>query len=93
MINKIKQLANEYKPQFRLATVTMAVPVMSAVGMMASAAEGDFSLATTMTTVVTTCVTDIMAMIAAVLPVGVTVLAASIGIAYGTKLIKRIIKP
>lgn len=93
MVKKMKQWVNDHKAQAQLAACTMGAPVMLAAGTLAGAAEGDFNLATTMTTVVQTCVTDIMGMVGAILPVGVTVLAASIGITYGYKLIKRIIKP
>ena len=60
----------------------------------AFAAEGDgsFDLATTMTTSVQTIVNDLLKMIAAVLPVTVTLLAAAVGITYGITFIKRIIK-
>lgn len=50
----------------------------------------DFDLSAVLTTAAQTIVTDLLAMIAAVLPITVTLLAANIGVAYGIKFIKKI---
>lgn len=55
--------------------------------------ESTFDLAAVMTTSVQSIVSDLLAMVGAVLPVGLTVLGVSIGIAYGIKFIKKIVHP
>lgn len=50
-----------------------------------------FDLATTMTSSVQTIVNDLLKMIAAVLPVTVTLLAAAVGITYGITFIRKIL--
>lgn len=50
----------------------------------------DLDLAAIMTSAATTIIADLLAMVAAILPITVTLLAASIGIAYGIKFIKKI---
>lgn len=67
--------------------------MMSAMMMCSAfAAEGDFDLSTTMTTSVQQIVNDLLKMIAAVVPVTVTLMGAAIGVTYGIKFIQRIIK-
>lgn len=78
----------------RTRTFRILAPSMFMMSLMvcgAFAAEGDFDLATTMTTTVTKIVADLLAMIAGVLPVTVTLIAASIGITYAIKFIKKLI--
>ena len=54
--------------------------------------SSSFDLSTTMTTCVQQIVNDLLKMIAAVVPVTVTLLGAAIGITYGINFIKRIVK-
>lgn len=72
----------------------MSAGIMSAMFMLstvAGAAEGDFDLAATMTSSVQSIVTNLLSMITAVLPITITLLAASIGISYGIRFIKKIV--
>ena len=70
--------------------------LMSAMVMCTAFAAGDeaanFDLSTTMTSCVQQIVNDLLKMIAAVVPVTVTLLGAAIGVTYGINFIKRITK-
>lgn len=88
MLAKLKNVVGMRRARY----FTMGTLMAALLSFGAFAAEGDFNLATTMSAAVQTCVNDILGMIAAVLPIGITVLAVSVGIAYGTKFIKKIMK-
>ncbi|MCL2820983.1 MAG: hypothetical protein FWD38_09205 [Oscillospiraceae bacterium] len=74
-----------------LRKVMVMTGIMSAIsGTAVVASASDFNITTTMTTAFQSLVTDLLAMLAAVLPIGLTVLAASLGITFGIKWIKKI---
>lgn len=71
-----------------MSAVAMAIMCVTA---FATETPPAFDLTEIMTTATTKIVTDLLAMIAGVLPVTVTLMAASIGIAFAIKFIKKII--
>lgn len=87
VIEKVKGFVRKNRYAF-------AMSAMSAIMMCsAGAAEGattSFDLSATMTTAVQQIVNDLLKMIAAVLPITVTLLGAAIGVSYGIRFIKRI---
>ena len=95
MFQKLKMFYHRFSRHMRPAMAAMAVCAMAmcSAGAVDSGSTPSFNLATTMSAAVQSCVNDIVDMIAAVLPIGVTVLAVSVGVAYGTRFIKKIIKP
>lgn len=87
VIEKVKGFVQKNRYAF-------AMSAMSAI-MMCSAGAVDgtptsFDLSATMTTAVQQIVNDLLKMIAAVLPITVTLLGAAIGVSYGIRFIKRI---
>ena len=90
MFVKIKEFFRHSRFVFS-ASCMMAMLMCSAFAVDGDAAAS-FDLSTTMTTSVQSIVTELLKMIAAVMPVTVTLLAAAIGITYGITFIKRIIK-
>lgn len=91
MFAKIKEFFRHSRFVFS-ASCMMAMLMCSAFAADADAAAASFDLSTTMTSSVQSIVTELLKMIAAVMPVTVTLLAAAIGITYGITFIKRIIK-
>lgn len=79
--------------RFRFFCTTSAVLCCLMFGAFAvdETASGGFNLSTVMTTCVTTIINDIMQMITAILPITVTLMGASIGIAYAVRFIKKIV--
>lgn len=87
-IEKVKGFVKQNRYAFALSA-------MSAVMMCSAGAVGEtasFDLSATMTTCVQQIVNDLLKMIAAVVPVTVTLLGAAIGVTYGINFIKRITK-
>lgn len=88
---KALEKVKSFVKQNRYAFVASA---MSAVMMCSAFAAGDesasFDLSATMTSAVQQIVNDLLKMIAAVLPVTVTLLGAAIGITYGINFIRKI---
>lgn len=88
-IEKVKGFVSKNRYAFALST--MCAIMMCSAGAV-DGATTSFDLSTTMTTCVQQIVNDLLKMIAAVVPVTVTLLGAAIGITYGINFIKRIVK-
>lgn len=89
MKNKIRTMLIKCKT---FAMLTVAAIGMTVVGFASEPPASSFNLTEIMTKAAQTIVTDLMSMIAGVLPVGITLFALSIGIAYGLNFIKKITK-
>ena len=85
-IEKVKGFVQKNRYAFALST--MCAIMMCSAG--AVGATTSFDLSATMTTAVQQIVNDLLKMIAAVLPITVTLLGAAIGVTYGINFIKRI---
>lgn len=89
-------MKNQFKEIFRrfevkaLVGASVVAPLMCVTAFAQEPPATELDLVAIMTTSATKIVGDLMEMIASVLPVTVTLLAASIGIAYGIKFIKKI---
>lgn len=88
-MEKFKEFLKTEKRKILLAATPAMVAVMAVVPAFAADELPTFDLATTMTTAVTTLVGNLLTMIAAIFPVTITLLAASIGVSYGVKFIKN----
>ena len=77
------------KNRYAFALSTMCAIMMCSAGAV-DGATSSFDLSATMTTAVQQIVNDLLKMIAAVLPITVTLLGAAIGVSYGIRFIKRI---
>lgn len=87
MKKKIRTMLTKMKT---FAMLTVAAIGMTVVGFASEPPASSFNLTEIMTNAAKTIVTDLMGMIAGVLPVTITLMAMSIGIAYGIKFIKKI---
>jgi len=83
----MKKLFNS-KMLKKVMVVTAIMSIVSATAVVASA--DTFNVTTTMSTAFQTLVTDLLSMLAAILPIGLTVLGASVAIAFGIKWFRRI---
>lgn len=93
-VSKMKEKVKQWVRSKRMAISAGMMSSMFALMCCASALDGDassFDLATVMTSSVTQIVNNLMKMIAAVLPITVTLLGAAIGVTYGINFIKRIL--
>lgn len=88
-IEKVKGFVSKNRYAFALSI--MCAIMMCSAGAVDGVATS-FDLSTTMTSCVQQIVNDLLKMIAAVVPVTVTLLGAAIGITYGINFIKRIVK-
>ena len=87
VIEKVKGFVQKNRYAFALS------PMCAIMMCSAGAVDGttsSFDLSATMTTAVQQIVNDLLKMIAAVLPITVTLLGAAIGVSYGIRFIKRI---
>lgn len=87
VIEKVKGFVRKNRYAFALST--MCAIMMCSAGAVEGATTS-FDLSATMTTAVQQIVNDLLKMIAAVLPITVTLLGAAIGVSYGIRFIKRI---
>lgn len=87
VIEKVKGFVQKNRYAFALST--MCAIMMCSAGAV-DGATSSFDLSATMTTAVQQIVNDLLKMIAAVLPITVTLLGAAIGVSYGIRFIKRI---
>lgn len=87
VIEKVKGFV--LKNRYAFALSTMCAIMMCSAGAVEGATTS-FDLSATMTTAVQQIVNDLLKMIAAVLPITVTLLGAAIGVSYGIRFIKRI---
>ncbi len=87
VIEKVKGFVQKNRYAFALSP--MCAIMMCSAGAVDSATTS-FDLSTTMTSAVQQIVNDLLKMIAAVLPITVTLLGAAIGVSYGIRFIKRI---
>lgn len=86
-IEKVKGFVQKNRYAFALSAM-FAIMMCSAGAV--DGATTSFDLSTTMTSAVQQIVNDLLKMIAAVLPITVTLLGAAIGVTYGINFIKRI---
>ena len=86
-IEKVKGFVQ--KNRYAFAMSAMSAIMMCSAGAV-DGATTSFDLSTTMTSAVQQIVNDLLKMIAAVLPITVTLLGAAIGVSYGIRFIKRI---
>ena len=89
MFEKIKGFVK--KNRYAFAASAMSAIMMCSAGAVYGATTS-FDLSATMTTAVQQIVNDLLKMIAAVLPITVTLLGAAIGVTYGINFIRRITK-
>ena len=89
MFEKIKGFVK--KNRYAFAASTMSAIMMCSAGAV-DGATTSFDLSATMTSAVQQIVNDLLKMIAAVLPITVTLLGAAIGVTYGINFIRRITK-
>lgn len=87
VIEKVKGFVQKNRYAFALSP--MCAIMMCSAGAV-DGATSSFDLSATMTTAVQQIVNDLLKMIAAVLPITVTLLGAAIGVSYGIRFIKRI---
>ncbi|RHR88933.1 hypothetical protein DWW41_03020 [Butyricicoccus sp. AF15-40] len=87
VIEKVKGFVQKNRYAFALSP--MCAIMMCSAGAV-DGATSSFDLSTTMTSAVQQIVNDLLKMIAAVLPITVTLLGAAIGVSYGIRFIKRI---
>ena len=87
VIEKVKGFVQKNRYAFALSP--MCAIMMCSAGAF-DGATTSFDLSTTMTSAVQQIVNDLLKMIAAVLPITVTLLGAAIGVSYGIRFIKRI---
>lgn len=87
MVQKIKG----FVARNRYAVVGSVMFAMMMCSAFALDESTSFDLAATMTSSVQTIVNDMLKMIAAVVPVTVTLLGAAIGVSYGIRFIRRIV--
>lgn len=87
VIEKVKGFVQKNRYAFALSP--MCAIMMCSAGAV-DGASTSFDLSTTMTSAVQQIVNDLLKMIAAVLPITVTLLGAAIGVSYGIRFIKRI---
>jgi len=91
MFVKIKNKVMGSKLLKKVMVVSGIISMVSATAVTASA-DSTFNVTGVMTSSFQTLVTDLLAMIAALLPIGLTVLGASIAIAFGIRWFKKITK-
>lgn len=87
VIEKVKGFVQKNRYAFALSP--MCAIMMCSAGAV-DGATSSFDLSATMTIAVQQIVNDLLKMIAAVLPITVTLLGAAIGVSYGIRFIKRI---
>lgn len=87
VIEKVKGFVQKNRYAFALSL--MCAIMMCSAGAV-DGATSSFDLSATMTSAVQQIVNDLLKMIAAVLPITVTLLGAAIGVSYGIRFIKRI---
>lgn len=87
VIEKVKGFVQKNRYAFALSL--MCAIMMCSAGAV-DGATSSFDLSATMTIAVQQIVNDLLKMIAAVLPITVTLLGAAIGVSYGIRFIKRI---
>ena len=87
VIEKVKGFVQKNRYAFALSP--MCAIMMCSAGAV-DGATTSFDLSATMTIAVQQIVNDLLKMIAAVLPITVTLLGAAIGVSYGIRFIKRI---
>lgn len=87
VIEKVKGFVQKNRYAFALSP--MCAIMMCSAGAV-DGATSSFDLSATMTSAVQQIVNDLLKMIAAVLPITVTLLGAAIGVSYGIRFIKRI---
>ena len=88
-IEKVKGFVQKNRYAFAMSAMS-AIMMCSAGAVDGATATASFDLSTTMTSAVQQIVNDLLKMIAAVLPITVTLLGAAIGVTYGINFIKRI---
>lgn len=88
-IEKVKSWVRSKRMAITAGVMSSAFAMMCSAGAV-DGATTSFDLSTTMTSAVQQIVNDLLKMIAAVLPITVTLLGAAIGVTYGINFIKRI---
>lgn len=90
-MEKVKSWVRSKRMAITAVVMSLAFAMMCCAGAVDGPAASSFDLATTMETSVQTIVNNLLAMIAKVMPITVTLLGAAIGITYGITFIKQIL--